>query len=70
MINTKYKLTSPLSIEAFCENIEYKSNNVLVKPEKLSICKADMRYYFGMRDAKVLKQRLPLTLICRRSTPP
>lgn len=63
MINTKYKLTSPLSIEAFCENIEYKSNNVLVKPEKLSICKADMRYYFGMRDAKVLKQRLPLTLI-------
>ncbi len=63
MINTKYKLTTPLTIETFCENMDYEGENVLVKPEKLSICKADIRYYFGMRDAKVLKQRLPLALI-------
>lgn len=64
MINTQYKLTSPLSIETYCENMEFsRGESVLVRPEKLSICKADMRYYFGMRDAKVLKQRLPLTLI-------
>ena len=63
MINTKYKLTTPLSIDTFCENVDYNDSNVIVKPLKLSICKADMRYYFGMRDAKVLKKRLPLALI-------
>lgn len=63
MINTLYKLTSPMCVETFCENIDYNTDNVLVKPQMLSICKADMRYYFGMRDAKVLKQRLPLALI-------
>lgn len=63
MINTKYKLTSPLSIETFCENVDYNDRNIIIKPEKLSICKADMRYYFGMRDAKILKKRLPLALI-------
>lgn len=63
MINRQYKLTSPFSIEAFYQNIDWNSENVLIKPEKLSICKADIRYYFGMRDAKILKQRLPLALI-------
>ncbi|MDE7224267.1 MAG: alcohol dehydrogenase catalytic domain-containing protein [Acetatifactor sp.] len=63
MINTLYKLTSPMSIEAFCQNLDYDTEQVLVKPEMLSICKADIRYYFGMRDAKVLRQRLPLALI-------
>lgn len=63
MINVQYQLTTPLSIEAYCENLDLEQEKILVKPKKLSICKADLRYYFGMRDAKVLKQRLPLTLI-------
>lgn len=62
MINTLYKLTMPLTIETFCQNLDLHSEKVLVKPEMLSICKADIRYYFGMRDAKVLKKRLPLAL--------
>lgn len=63
MINVQYRLTSPLSIETCCENLDLSRDEILVKPRMLSICKADLRYYFGMRDAKVLKQRLPLTLI-------
>ncbi|MCR5848966.1 MAG: alcohol dehydrogenase catalytic domain-containing protein [Lachnospiraceae bacterium] len=63
MINTVYKLTYPMCVETFCENLDYNTGDVLVKPRMLSICKADMRYYFGMRDPKVLKQRLPLALI-------
>ena len=63
MINIQYKLTSPLTIDTFCSNIDYNTENVLVKPDTLSICKADIRYYFGLRDARVLKQRLPLALI-------
>lgn len=63
MINVQYKLTSPLTIEMVCEDISYESEGVLVKPEMVSICKADIRYYYGMRDIKILKKRLPLTLI-------
>lgn len=63
MINSQFKLTAPYAIERFCENLDFEAGKVLVRPEMMSICKADMRYYFGMRDAKVLKQRLPMTLI-------
>lgn len=63
MINTRFKLTSPFFVERFCESLEMEKGEILVRPEMLSICKADMRYYFGERDAKILKQRLPLTLI-------
>jgi len=63
MINKQYKLTSPYVIEAFHNSINSNTSNVIVRPEKLSICKADIRYYCGMRDTKVLKQRLPLALI-------
>lgn len=63
MINSQFKLTAPFMIERFCESINFEKDKVLVRPQMLSICKADMRYYFGMRDAKVLKQRLPMALI-------
>lgn len=63
MINTLYKLTTPLSIETFCQNLDFDTDQILVRPEMLSICKADIRYYFGMRDARVLRQRLPLALV-------
>ena len=63
MINAQYKLTSPMTITPFYKNLDYTSKNVIVKPKKLSICKADIRYYFGMRDAKILRKRLPLALI-------
>lgn len=63
MINVQYKLTSPLTIETACESLTLNDKDVLVKPKMLSICKADIRYYYGMRDIKVLRKRLPLTLI-------
>lgn len=63
MINTQYRLTSPLVIEAQCANLDWNSENVLIRPKMLSVCKADMRYYFGQRSPGILKQRLPLALI-------
>lgn len=63
MINAQYKLTAPRIIETFFSNVKLEGTGVLVRPEMMSICKADMRYYFGMRDAKILKQKLPLALI-------
>ena len=64
MINHQYKLTSPLLIERQCENIPLdQKDRLIVRPTHLSVCKADMRYYFGQRNADVLKQRLPMVLI-------
>ncbi len=63
MINMQYKLVSPLVIDIFYENLDYDNDGILVRPEMLSICKADIRYYFGMRDAKIIRRRLPLALI-------
>ena len=63
MFNAQYKLTSPNIIEKMYSNIDITKTEILVRPESLSVCKADMRYYYGMRSAKVLKERLPLVLI-------
>ncbi|MCC8149905.1 MAG: alcohol dehydrogenase catalytic domain-containing protein [Lachnospiraceae bacterium] len=63
MINAQLKLISPRKVETFFSDIAIESENVLVRPEVLSICKADIRYFYGLRDAKILKKKLPLTLI-------
>jgi len=63
MINAQYKLTAPRKIETFFSDVIFDDTNLIVRPEMLSICKADIRYFFGMRDAKTLKQKLPLALI-------
>ena len=62
MISAKYRLVNPFSIERHFEDISY-DEGVIVKPTHLSICKADLRYFLGQRDEKVLRQRLPLVLI-------
>lgn len=62
MINTIYRLKSPHRFEIAFDEIETK-DKVVVRPTHLSICNADQRYYQGTRDAKVLKEKLPLALI-------
>lgn len=54
MINTKYKLVSPRNIETVYSNVDLNKGEVLVCPEKMSVCKADIRYYYGMRHAGIL----------------
>lgn len=64
MISQQYKLVKPFVIESVPNDVEIDDNNsLIVRPKKLSICKADIRYYFGLRDPEVLKKRLPMTLI-------
>lgn len=62
MINTIYRLTAPRRFEIDFEDISF-NDNCIVRPTHLSICNADQRYYQGTRDAKVLKQKLPMALI-------
>lgn len=63
MINTVFRLVSPRRFEVAFEDINIFGNNAIVRPTNLSICNADMRYYLGTRDAKVLAEKLPMALI-------
>lgn len=63
MINTVYRLSAPRRFEIAFEDIELFGKNAVVRPTHLSICNADMRYYLGTRDAKVLAEKLPMALI-------
>lgn len=62
MINTIYRLSSPGRFEIAFDDIPL-CDKCIVRPTHLSICNADQRYYQGMRDAKVLKEKLPMALI-------
>ena len=63
MINTVYRLVAPRRFEIAFEDVELFGDKALVRPTNLSICNADMRYYLGTRDAKVLAEKLPMALI-------
>lgn len=62
MINYVYQLVSPKVFSVAYQDTDL-TDEVLVRPRYLSICHADQRYYLGQRDAKVLRQKLPMALI-------
>lgn len=63
MLNTVYQLKRPRQFEAVFKNIDLCDGQILVRPTFLSICNADQRYYQGIRNKEVLKQKLPMALI-------
>ena len=62
MINYVYQLVSPRSFSVKYEEVGFE-NGVIVRPRCMAICHADQRYFLGQRDAKVLRQKLPMALI-------
>ena len=63
MLNTIYRLVAPRRFEACFQNLSIEKDMVLIRPEYLSICHADQRYYQGMRKPEVLRKKLPMALI-------
>jgi ribitol-5-phosphate 2-dehydrogenase len=63
MIGRIYRLVDAQRIEMVQREVGFDENTVLVKPDYLSICAADNRYYFGMRKREVLDKKLPMALI-------
>ena len=61
MFAKSYKITEPKRFEIFVEDIQ--NENVLVRPEYLAVCKADIRYYLGNRSLNILKRKFPMSLI-------
>lgn len=62
MINHVYQLITPQVFSVRYDDITY-GDKVIVRPEYMAICHADQRYFWGQRDAKVLRQKLPMALI-------
>ncbi len=63
MINAVYQLVAPRMLEVTYKEMPLDGDGVIVRPLKLSICKADQRYYQGTRSQSVLKKKLPMALI-------
>ncbi len=63
MINRIVRLINIKQFDVFHEEIAIPDDKLLIRPELLSICAADLRYYTGQRNHKVLKSKLPLSLI-------
>lgn len=63
MINQTYRLIDPKQIRVdFIDEI-LDEGELIVKPEYLSICAADQRYYTGSRGEEVMSKKLPMALI-------
>ncbi len=62
MINQVYQLVTPKQISVKYEDLT-PGGGVLVRPEYMAICHADQRYFQGKRDAKTLRNKLPMALI-------
>ena len=50
MINEVYQLIAPKLIDTAYKEIDLSKNEVILRPVKMSICKADQRYYQGLRN--------------------
>ena len=63
MFTNIYKVTSPGVVEEFIDTVNDIDTKVLVKVDVMAICKADIRYFLGLRDKYVLEHKYPLAPI-------
>lgn len=63
MINRIFQLVGARKIEVTVREIDLQKDMLLIRPDYLSICAADQRYYWGKRKKEILRQKLPLALI-------
>ena len=63
MIARVYRLMDTKRLELKLRELQFAEDSVLIKPEHLAICAADLRYYFGRRKREVLRKKLPMALV-------
>ncbi|MEK8196572.1 alcohol dehydrogenase catalytic domain-containing protein [Lysinibacillus sp. FSL M8-0134] len=63
MLSKVFKVIEPKRFDMYIEDVKTEANDVLIKVDYISICKADLRYYEGTRDARVLSLKYPMSLI-------
>lgn len=63
MLSRSFKVVAPEVFELYIEDINIKEDEALIEINKAAICKADIRYYKGKRDEKILGLKYPMSLI-------
>ena len=63
MLGRSFKIVAPKRLDLFIEDVECNNGEAIVKIEKASICKADIRYYLGQRDKRLLGLKYPMNLL-------
>lgn len=63
MINRVFRLVDVKRIEMSQRELALTKQTVIVRPEYMAICQADLRYFLGKRKLEVLQKKLPLALI-------
>lgn len=63
MLSKSIKVVAPRIFELYIEDVNPKENECLVKVEKAAICKADLRYYEGEREERILGLKYPMNLL-------
>ncbi|WP_342559392.1 alcohol dehydrogenase catalytic domain-containing protein [Metasolibacillus sp. FSL K6-0083] len=63
MLGKVFKIIEPKRFDMYIEDVKTDVNDVLIKVDYISICKADLRYYEGTRDARLLSLKYPMSLI-------
>lgn len=63
MFTKGFKIVDKKRFEIYIENVELKQDQAIVKINTAAICKADLRYYLGLRDERVLGLKYPINLL-------
>lgn len=63
MLSKGFKIVAPKTFEIDVESINSNSNQAIVRIDNAAICKADLRYYLGNRDERILGLKYPMRLI-------
>ncbi len=63
MINRIVRLVGIKQFDMYYEELQPLPGKLIIRPDNLSICAADLRYYTGQRNREALKKKLPLSLI-------
>ncbi|MGH4052331.1 MAG: alcohol dehydrogenase catalytic domain-containing protein [Clostridium sp.] len=63
MLIRGFKIVQSKRFEVYIEELEVLQGSAVVKIETAAICKADLRYYLGSRDARTLNLKYPINLV-------
>lgn len=63
MLGRSFKIVEPRRFDLYVDDIVYSEDEAIVKIEYAAICKADLRYYLGMRDKRTLGFKYPMNLL-------
>lgn len=63
MLSKGFKIVSPNTFEIYYEDVNIRADEALVKVDMAAICKADLRYFLGLRSERILGLKYPMRLL-------